>query len=932
MGPYTMDFDLKRFLREQYQVPGMVAPGRFESELAKRIGTPRKRKPVLAAWQAYLSEPGRDAVRSFYRRTLEPGPHRLEGLVYALHYPFLQFYGRVVPGLLPAAGRVLEVGAYTGAMLHALALQRPELEWHALEPLEEALSRGEQMSRRLGAKVEWHAGWWEEFEPGEGYDAVLMLSVLPEGHLREDLPAEFTNDAEFYRTFSLCERFERLEAVLKPGGKVIYGHGPFLGKHPEALVRLLEAMGFEGVILEGSGDYSLVVARKGSIVRDARELGSLPRVRSEPVPAPGADPLVEASEALAAGDGGRALRILDGVSGPDAAWLRGRALAGLGRWREAEIALAQVPGEEARELRVRALVELGRGSEALEYLESLAARKPGYLQLLARAYTQAGREAEALRTFAGLEGERPRELESALERYAEKLFRELRAGRLAEVSRRVEFAEDLSSEFLTRELLYLGLHAALGQRLWARAERYARRLYDHGEVSGAVGLALARLRIRDVDEVEAIEREALEAVEPYLTDAVARSEDPLALMALGRLRYEQGRLNEARRLLEQAARAARGAAVGSAYRLLAEVLERLEAPLPEVLGAHKRAHAFHPYAADRLFDLAERAAAAGEEVLAREFLGALRETGLTDLPRERFTSLVRLIETLEGPWEAFRVLWDALARTPDAGPEPLEQAYRLSRPFASSEEAEQALAAYVGVLNQHGRAEDALALLEAEVRRRPHLPGLLFDLAEQYERLGRFGRAQDVWKRALEAAYYQQKDLELAREVLRNLLFLNPHDPELDLYLAELKATAAKVAELEGAPDPLAGQTPQSIMTAGLPRFSGEYLIVLGGHTQLRSRLKPRLEELGLKVDWFDSDSTTAARESLRRIQSRLGRAHGVMIVSSYVGHDLSEPVRSEAMARNVPVFITPGRARGVTGLVRALAEFAPDIIKKALG
>jgi len=278
------------------------------------------------------------------------------------------------------------------------------------------------------------------------------------------------------------------------------------------------------------------------------------------------------------------------------------------------------------------------------------------------------------------------------------------------------------------------------------------------------------------------------------------------------------------------------------------------------------------------------------------------------------------------------VLWDALAHTPAASLEALERAYRLSRPFAAAEEAEEALAAYVGALNQQGRAEEALAVLEAEVARRPHVLELLFDLAEQHERLGRFEEAHQVWKRALDVAFYREKDLDLAREVLRNLLFLNPHDPDLELYLEELKATSAKLAELEGAPDPLAGQTPEDVRASGLPRFAGEYLIVLGGHTQLRSRLKPRLEALGLEVDWFDSDSTTAARESLRRIQSRLGRAHGVMIVSSYVGHDLSEPVRAEAQALGVPVYITPGRARGVTGLMRALAEFAPEIIKKALG
>ena len=120
-------------------------------------------------------------------------------------------------------------------------------------------------------------------------------------------------------------------------------------------------------------------------------------------------------------------------------------------------------------------------------------------------------------------------------------------------------------------------------------------------------------------------------------------------------------------------------------------------------------------------------------------------------------------------------------------------------------------------------------------------------------------------------------------------------------------------------------------MREGLPRFHGEYLIVVGGHTQLRSRMVPFLEGQGLKLDWFDSDGNTAGREVIRRIQSRLERAHGMMIVSSYVGHDLSEPVRLEAENLGVPVYITPGRARGITGFLRAVAEFAPQMFKRAL-
>ena len=930
-----MNFDIKRYLRDVYHVKGPIAPGRFESELARRLGSPKKWRPVLAAWREYLSRPGREVVRRFYELSLRSGRERLESLVYAMHYPFLQFYAAEVPALLPPAGRALEVGAYSGALLYALMQIRPDLEWHALEPLEPAVERGREVGAALGLEATWHQGWWEDYEPEEPYDAVLLLSVLPEGYLSENLPPELADEAEFCRRFELAERLLPLERVLKPGGRVIYGHGPFLGKSPQALARIFHEMGLEAVTQSGGGDYVLVHAQRAGDLRTVYDFCATAEEPAEAPPEPEEepDPLELAAAALERQEYATTISLLEGVSGCRAAELRGRAYAALGRWREAEQALAQAGSEESEALRALALVELGRGKEALPLLGRLAERGDLYRLALARAHVQADQLDEAFRAYASLESEPPPgELRRLAELYSERLFGGLREGRLAEVSRRVEFVEDLSPAFLNRELLYLGLHAALGQRLWERAERYARRLYDQGEAAGAVGLALARLRARGAEEIERVDKVALEEVEPFLTDAVARSGEPLALLALGRLRAEQGRLDEARRLLEDAARAIKGAPVGVAYRMLAEVLQRQGAPLATVLGAHKKAHAFYPYPADRLLEMAQAAAAAGEKVLAREFWGALSESGLADLPAEKFGELVRLVEELEGPWEAFRVLWSALERTPGAPLEQLECAHRLSRPFAASEEAESARMAYLSALNQRGQPEEALRLLEEEAARRRHVPELLFDLAEQYERLGRFADAAKTWKQALEVVFYQEKDLELARELLRNLLFLNPHDPDIELYLEELKATSAKLAELEGAPDALAGQTTTDVMGSGLPRFNGEYLVVLGGHTQLRSRLKPRLEELGLKVDWFDSDSTTAARESLRRIQSRLARAHGVLIVSSYVGHDLSEPVRAEADALGVPVYITPGRARGITGLVRAVAEFAPEIIKKAIG
>ncbi|AEB11561.1 tetratricopeptide repeat protein [Marinithermus hydrothermalis] len=924
-----MELELKRYLRQYYHVDAPVAPGRFEAELAKRIGAPKRRKPVLQAWRRYLHTPGQDSVRSFYGTVLAHTRERLEALVYALHYPFLQFYAETIPEHLPETGRVLEVGAFTGALVNYLALARPELEWHALDPVEAAVQAGRAYSERIGVRVAWHAGWFETWRPEQPFDAVLLLSVLPEGYLTADL--EPTLEAEaFYTHFAFFERFKALEGMLRPGGTVVYGHGPFLGKNAEATAQGLEALGFSEVGFVGKGDYVLVVGRMPEALRVVRPA----RREAQPSQEPPARTVDEATvqALLEAEDYATVLATVPEDADGTLAYARGRALFALGRYAEALGPLQRAHVEAAEHLRLLALVELGRYREALPQLERLGGRGDTFALALGRAYLGVGRIEDAIRVLW-----RVREvggeayLEQALDQLASRAFRFLREGQYVEASRRVEFVEDLSPALLGRDLLYLGLQAALEQGLWGRAERYAQRLYDLGEAIGAVGLAFARLKARTPEALESVRLRELKAVEPYLTDAVARREEPMAVLALGLLRYREGRHEEAAYFLERAAREGRGDMVGIAYHYLALARRALKHPIQSILGEHKRAHAYRPYPAGALFAMAQEALEAGEAVLAREFLSYVRDAGLEHLPAEETVKLVRLVEALEGPWEAFCVLSGALERTLTPTREHLELAYRLSRNFRESEEAERVRTEYLTALYRAGERDRVEALLREELAARPAAVEVLFDLAEHLEGEGRYQEAAEVWKQALEVAYYREKDLDLAREVLRNLLFLNPHDPELELYLEELKATAKALARLEAKPDPLAEKTPEGIVQEGVPRFHGEYLVVVGGHTQLRSRLTPVMERAGLVVDWFDSDSTTAARETLKRIQNRLVRAHGVMIVSSYVGHDLSEPIREEALRLGVPVYITPGRARGVTGFLRALREFAPQVYKKAL-
>jgi len=929
-----MDTQVKRYFRTHFHIEAPLSPGRFEKELAKRIGSPSRRRPVLNAWKAYLEADGGslEAVRSFYNVLLSHPRERLEALIYAIHLPYIEFYVRTLPQHLPTVGRVLEVGAFTGSLVTLLQQAKPELEWHALDGVPQAVALGRA---RTGDTVRWYEGWFPMQQGLPLMDVVLLLSCLPEGYLGK-IPSSL-DEAAYFQHFDFFQRLQGLEGLLKPGGLLAYGHGPFLGKNPQAAMSALKQLGFSDLQQTGEGEYFLILAR----MPEALLLPELPVPRIQPADqteikpqavVPSIDlPAVEVIWALLEqGEYAEVLaRIPTGTVG-EPAYLRGRALWALSRFTEADQELELAGRPEAEDLRVLCWAELEDYRRALPRLEELASRGGRFKLALGKTYISLGRLSEALRQLyeCGLP-EAEVYLKTGLERTEERALRLSREGDWSEASRRVEFVEDLSSTLLSRGLLRLGLEAALQQGLWSRAGRYAQSLYVLGESSGALGLALVGLKVREPEALDGVPMGDLKEVEPYLTDAVARAEDATALLALGMLRHREGRHLEAVRYLERAARESKGESAGTAYHLLAVSKRCLGYPILEILGDHKRAHAHKAYPVPMLFSLAQESLQADEPVLAREFLGRVRDAGLQHF--REIGPVLRLVEALEGPWEAFRMLARGLEPLLEPPLEHLELAYRLSRSFSQSSEAETIRGQYLAALYSAGQALGAEGLLLAELARNPEALEVLYDLAEHYERIGSYQKATQTWRKALEAAYYWEKDLELSREILRNLLFHNPTDPELQLYLEELKATSKALSRLDGVSDAFVDVTPEGLMREGLPRFHGEYLVVVGGHTQLRSRMVPILRAHGLELDWFDSDGNTAGREIIRRIQSRLERAHGMMIISSYVGHDLSEPVRLEAESLGVPVYITPGRARGITGFLRAVAEFAPQIFKRAL-
>ena len=277
-----MPDELRLFLKERFGVQGPLSPGRFEAELAKRLGSPARRAPLLKAWRAYLAQGGREAVRSFYREVLKVP--KGEALVYGMHLPHLEFYAKELPPRVE--GRVLEVGAFTGALVGFLQRKRPDLEWHALDGVEEAVALG----KKRVPEVAWHLGWAEEVELPP-FDTLLLLSVFPEGLVDQGLESRLAPEA-FWKRFAFFERLPLFARLLRPGGLLVYGHGPFLGKSPEGVEEGLRRLGFDRVERVGEGEYFLVLARKPE---------ALAAVRLEEREAPPPEEAEEVSHAVAVG-------------------------------------------------------------------------------------------------------------------------------------------------------------------------------------------------------------------------------------------------------------------------------------------------------------------------------------------------------------------------------------------------------------------------------------------------------------------------------------------------------------------------------------------------------------------------------------------------------------------------------------------------------
>ena len=106
----------------------------------------------------------------------------------------------------------------------------------------------------------------------------------------------------------------------------------------------------------------------------------------------------------------------------------------------------------------------------------------------------------------------------------------------------------------------------------------------------------------------------------------------------------------------------------------------------------------------------------------------------------------------------------------------------------------------------------------------------------------------------------------------------------LSIYLPPIReAGGEKLHELLGTP---------VAKEAAAGALKGKSVLVVGGHPSLQAKAVPRLEELGLKVDWLDAD---AAKQGDRAVDRARGSVDLVVVNTGYISHAASGRVTKAA-------------------------------------
>ena len=147
-----------------------------------------------------------------------------------------------------------------------------------------------------------------------------------------------------------------------------------------------------------------------------------------------------------------------------------------------------------------------------------------------------------------------------------------------------------------------------------------------------------------------------------------------------------------------------------------------------------------------------------------------------------------------------------------------------------------------------------------------------------------------------------------SREIYRSLYDLDRRGPLCERYRRVATSRQANQRDRVHAP--------REYMT-----LAGKRIAIVGGHDSTRLRVREQLSRLGARVD--DVAPATSGRVNERDILDRVRLCDLVVLVVTYMGHDMSTIVSNLSARGALAGQVLPVECRGATGVTRAVTEWA---------
>ncbi|HVC80386.1 MAG TPA: hypothetical protein VNL35_07810 [Chloroflexota bacterium] len=150
------------------------------------------------------------------------------------------------------------------------------------------------------------------------------------------------------------------------------------------------------------------------------------------------------------------------------------------------------------------------------------------------------------------------------------------------------------------------------------------------------------------------------------------------------------------------------------------------------------------------------------------------------------------------------------------------------------------------------------------------------------------------------------------KDLGRVLHRLRSRSPIFEVYKHALAARQA--------PEPAAGGDEAP------PGIAGKRVALVGGHDRTRLHVKALLHDWGAAVD--EVPPPTAGRISEREVLDRVHSSDLIVLIVSYMGHDMSTIVSNLKQREAVRGKVLPVECRGVSGVCRAIRDWAEGVAR----